>query len=151
MCHSRSGGKARECRRLGTVLHLRYTHEFCAIYTLYALVFTYCTWLYPCSSSVDSKTYFRLFVEPATSASKARSMRKKTFQSCAPSGSQPWLRVALGKPYKTKLAHRGINQAYCRVYHPAMTPNLGFITTWRVTRTTDNGRFLKRKSQIRPY
>ena len=86
MYYRRSGDDAREGRALSTVLWLRYTHEFSTIYTLCALVFTYYTSFYPQLSSVDLKTYFRLFVDPATSASEARSMRM-LMQSCALTGA----------------------------------------------------------------
>jgi len=82
MCHVRSGDMTCEGRSLSTVLQLRHTHEFYTICTLYALIFTYYTWFWHPFESVDSETYFRLFVVPATSASEARSMRMRK-QSCA--------------------------------------------------------------------
>ena len=40
------------------------------------------------------------------------------------------------KQIKPKQAHRGINQAYCRVYHPAMTSDL--TLHYNVTRDKNN-------------
>ena len=136
MCHRWSGDEARESGALSTVLYSLHTHDFCTICTLCTSIFTYCTWFCHQFTPVDSITYFRLFVEPATSASKARSMRNNHFIRVRKRAHNRGCALLWVNHIKPKLAHRGINQAYCRVYHPAMTSDL--TLHYNVTRDKNN-------------